>query len=88
MEPTKKTFEVKMRLQSDGGIEKAVFIGDEMLDYSIDINAFVEASKMGPNFKLAVQKDIEKHFTESVSEFLGRKVTIEDIKKAIVTGWI
>jgi hypothetical protein len=35
-----------------------------------------------------VQKDIEKHFVESVSDFVGRKVTAEEIKNAIKNGYI
>jgi hypothetical protein len=84
----KKKFEVKFREHPDGFKEKAIFIDDEKLDYSIDISSYLEARQMGTVYKLAVQRDIEKHFTESVSEVLGRKVSIEDIKKAIVTGWI
>ena len=48
----------------------------------------MEAAKMGPKFFKVVQKDIERHFVESVSEFIGRKVTQDDIKEAIKTGWI
>jgi hypothetical protein len=84
----KRRFEVMMRRHPNGSIEKAVFIGGEMLDYSIDVQSYLEACKMGPHFKIAVQRDIEKHFTESVSEFLGRRVTLDDIKEAIKTGWI
>lgn len=84
----KKTFEVKFRQHPDGYQEKAVFIDNEKLEYSIDISSYREASKMGLVYKMAVQKDIEKHFTEAVSEVIGRKVTLDDIKKAIATGWI
>jgi hypothetical protein len=48
----------------------------------------MEAAKMGPQYIREVQKDIEKHFANSVSDFLGRKVTIEEIQKATKTGWI
>ncbi len=84
----KKRFEVMFRQHDDGWQEKAVFIDGERLDYSIDISAYREASKMGLFMKHAVQKDIEKHFTECVSETLGRRVTLDDIKEAIKTGWI
>lgn len=84
----KKTFEVKIRPAKGGGIEKAIFIGGELLDWQVDINSLVEAISMGPIYVKAVQRDIEKHFTESVSDFIGRKVTAEDIKKAIKDGYI
>lgn len=81
-------FETKMRQRPDGTVEKAIFIGGEKLDWGVDISSLMEAAKMGPQFVRAVKKDIEKHFTESVSEVIGRKVTNDDIKKAIVDGWI
>ena len=84
----KRKFEVKMRMHSNGSIEKAIFIGGEQLDWSIDVSSFLDAQKMGPKFQKAVQEDIAKHFTESVGEFIGRKVTMEEIKVAIKTGWI
>lgn len=88
MEVQKKRFEVMCRKLDDGTLEKAIFIDGEKLDYSIDITAYMDACRMGPAMKLAVQRDIERHFTESVSEVVGRKLTIEDIKKALKNGWI
>lgn len=84
----KKRFEVMMRPAKGGGIEKAIFIDGEMLDWQIDMNSYVEAAKMGFHFRREIQRDIERHFIESVSDFIGRKVTIEEIKQAIKTGWI
>lgn len=84
----KKTFKVMMRPDGSGGFEKAIFIDGDLLDWRVDMNSYFEAMKMGPIFQKEIQKSIAEHFTESVSEFLGRKVTIEDIKTAIQTGWI
>jgi hypothetical protein len=84
----RKSFEVKIRPAKGGGIEKAIFIGGELLDWQVDINSLVEAMRMGPMYMKAVQKDIEKHFVESVSDFVGRKVSADDIKKAIKDGYI
>ena len=84
----KKRFEVKMRPAKGGGIEKAIFIDDELLDWSIDMNSYLEACKMGLHFQREAQKSIERHFVDSVSDMLGRKLTIEEIKIAIKTGWI
>lgn len=84
----KQRFETKMRKRSDGTIEKALFINGEKLDWSVDISSLMEASRMGPVFFRSVQRDIEKHFVESVSEFIGRKVTPDEIKNAIKEGWI
>jgi hypothetical protein len=84
----KKRFEVKMRSDGAGGIEKAIFIGGELLDWQVDMNSYFDAMKMGPMYRREIQRSIEEHFTESVSEFLGRKVSMDDIKTAIQTGWI
>jgi hypothetical protein len=84
----KLSFEVKMRKGNNGTIEKAIFIDGEILDWSVDISSLMEAMKMGPKFYRAAQRDIEKHFTESVSEVVGRHVSADDIKEAIKIGWI
>jgi len=88
----KLKFEVKMRpLGPDpkkDGVEKAGFIDGKMLEYKIDVLRFLEAKSKGYNFLIEEQKKIEKEFVSSVSNFLGRKVTIEEIKKSILEGWI
>lgn len=88
----KLKFEVKMRpLGPDpkrDGIEKAVFIDGKKLDFKIDVTRFLEAKQKGINFLVEEQKKIEREFVRSVSEALGRKVTVEDIKRATLEGWI
>lgn len=88
----KLKFEVKMRSlgpdPSKDGIEKAVFIDDKKLDFKIDVLRFLEAKSKGVSYLVEEQKKIENEFVSSVSDFLGRKVVIEDIKKAIIEGWI
>lgn len=83
----KKRFEVKMRTKN-GTIEKAIFIDGELLDWSIDISSLMECKKMGPEYFRAAQRDIEKHFINSVSEVVGRKITVDQIKEATKNGWI
>lgn len=77
-----------MRPANGGGIEKAIFIDNEIMDWQIDLNSYMEAVKMGPMYRREIQRSIEEHFIESVSDTLGRKVTMEEIKVAIKTGWI
>lgn len=87
----KLKFEVKMRLLGSDpkdGIEKAIFIDNKILDFKIDVFRFLDAKSKGYNYLIQEQKKIESEFIKSVSNFLGRKVTIEDIKKAILEGWI
>jgi DNA-directed RNA polymerase subunit RPC12/RpoP len=83
-----KQFVVKQRKRDDGTMEKAIFIDGEKLDWSVDISSLLDAKKMGPDYFKEIQKDIEQHYTESVSEVLGRKVTAQQIKEAIKIGWI
>jgi hypothetical protein len=84
----KKKFQVMMRKGKNGVLEKAIFIDGELLDWSVDMTSLADALHMGPKFFAAAQKDIAKHFIESVSEVIGRKVTTEDIKQATKIGWI
>jgi|GEM_PF-3531708 DNA-directed RNA polymerase subunit RPC12/RpoP len=83
-----RRFEVKGRKREDGTVEKGVFIDGEKLDWTVDITSLMDAKSMGPSFFKEIQKDIEKHYTESVGEVLGRKVTALEIKQAIKVGWI
>jgi hypothetical protein len=81
-------FEVRLKHGKNGKIEQAVYIGSEYLDWSVDASSLMEAQRMGPQFFRAAQADITKHFVESVSEFIGRKVTPQEIQTATKTGWI
>lgn len=85
---TKISFKVVMYPGENGVIKKGVFIGGELLDWSIDVNSLIEAQNMGPSYVEEMKKQITKHYTESVSDFVGHKVSMEDIFKAIKTGWL
>jgi hypothetical protein len=88
----KHKFEVKMRAlgpnPEQDGVEKAVFIDGKKIDFKIDVLRFLEAKQKGINYLIQEQIKIEKEFTKSVSEAIGRKVTTEEIKKATIEGWI
>lgn len=72
----------------DGALRKAIFIDGEMLDWSVDATSLRDAMLMGHKYFRAVQRDIEAHFVASVSDFIGRKVTAQEIKTAIKEQWI
>lgn len=82
-----KKFDVR-HYEENGALKQAVFIDGICLDYEIDITAFRQASKMGPEYKKAMQVDIVNHFVSAVSEMVGRRVTIPQIEAARKTGWI
>ena len=84
----KKKFELKLVKKSDGSMKSAIFIDEELLDWEVDINSLATAYKMGPEYFKVAQEDIERHFLDSVSEVLGRQVTVEDINEAKKTGYI
>jgi hypothetical protein len=88
----KHKFEVKMRvLGSDpkkDGVEKAVFVDGKKLDFTIDILRFLEAKSRGVNEMIREQKKIESEFTKAVSDAIGRRITKDELKKAILEGWI
>lgn len=84
----KNKFETRVLMHPDGSLEKKIFVDGELFDWSIDVSSFLEAKKMGPMYMKAVQDDIARHFVNSLSEFLGRKVTPEQITEAGKTGWI
>lgn len=88
----KRKFEVKMRplgpKPKEDGVEKAVFINGQKLDFKIDVLRFLEAKHKGGTYLMQEQKKIEREFIKSVSEAIGRKVTTEEIKKATIEGWI
>ena len=81
-------FEVKQRGHPEHGIEKSVFVAGKKLDFKIDVNRFLEAKKAGPKYFVQVQKEIQDKFVKEVSDAVGRKVTVMDLQKATVTGWI
>lgn len=84
----KVPFQTRILRHPNGSLERKIFINGEILDWSVDISSFQEAQKMGSMYQRAIKADIAKHFTESVSEVLGRKVTMEQILEATKTGWI
>lgn len=88
----KLRFEVKMRVlgpdPKKDGVEKAVFIDGKKIDFKIDVLRFLESKSKGINSLIQEQKKIEREFIKSVSDFVRRRVTIDEIKKAIIEGWI
>jgi hypothetical protein len=84
----KAKFETKIFMHPNGNMERKIFIDGIMLDYSVDVTAYVDALKMGPEYEAAVKADIVRHFTSCVSDMVGRKVTYEEVFNATKTGWI
>ncbi len=84
----KKRFKVKWYKDTDGKVKKAVFIDNEIIDYSVDLESLKKISSLGEEYKRIALKDIEKHFMECLSDTVGRKITENELRQAIETGWI
>lgn len=84
----KMSFEVKVYSDGKGGLKQGVFIGGELLDWSIDVGDLVEAKKMGPQYWKSLQIDIVRHFVQAASEFVGRKLSVEELNEARQNGYI
>lgn len=82
----KVSFVVRTKVHPNLEIEKQIYIDGELLDWSVDIRSYWEACRMG--MKQAAQEDIARHFIETVSEVIGRRVTAQDIRVAEMVGYI
>ena len=82
----KVSFKIGYTMHPDGSLEKQVMIGGEIMDYSIDYAAYMEAHRRGLGAQ--IKQDIAKHYIKCVSEMVGRKVTAQEIIEAEKTGYI
>jgi hypothetical protein len=87
-EQKKVPFETRIKIHSNGEVERKIFVDGVMLDYSVDITSFQNAVRMGPQYREAIMSDIVKHFTNCVSDMVGRKVTYDEVLAATKSGWI
>jgi len=79
-------FEVK---EHEG--QKVIFIDGFLFDFNMDKASLKEAKRFcgdDPLLKKAVHGDIKRVFLESLSEVLGRPVSIKQVNEAIVSGSI
>lgn len=84
----KKKFETRVRVHPNGSVEKEIWIDNKLLDWSIDISSYMEARKMGDMYQNAIKRDIAQHFTDAVSDLVGRKVSMQEILQATRLGFI
>ena len=87
-EAGKKKFELRLSQDENGFYEKNIYIDGELFDWQVDQESFDWAVKQGGAILAAAQKDIAKHFLDSLSEMVGRKLTIQEFAVATKTGWI
>lgn len=70
---------------------KAIVIDGELFDWGIDINSFNQMRQMIQKHKEmaeTVSMSIINHFIECFSDYIGKKITLEEIIDAIKSGYI
>ena len=82
----KKSFKIGYVHHPDGSFEKQIMIDGIIMDYSIDMSAYIEAHKMG--LARQIKEEIAKHFLKCVSEMVGRHVTAQEVMMAEKNGYI
>lgn len=82
----KKSFKIGYVHHPNGSFEKQIMIDGIIMDYSIDISAYIEAHRMG--LARQIKQDIAKHFLKCVSEMVGRHVTAQEVMMAEKNGYI
>ena len=87
MAKEKLTFTTKW-FEEDGWTRKGIFIDNELFDWGIDEESYKEAMSMGPQYHRIFEQEIAQHFLDSLSEFMNRRVTQEEVALAFKTGLI
>lgn len=70
---------------------KMIAVDNEVFDWGVDENDFKSAKltiKDDPMMKEVFLGDIQKHFVNCFSEFIGKKVTLNEINQALINGKI
>jgi len=83
--------EIKDYKDEDTGFEyRALFVDGVVFDWGMDNASLLRAKKFARNklYEKSIIGDIQKHFLECFSEFIGQKVTLKDVINAIESGEI
>jgi hypothetical protein len=68
-----------------------IVVGNEAFDWGVEESHFLRAKSTcnnDPTLKANFLGSIEKHFVSCFSQFIGRKVKMEEINESIERGWI
>jgi hypothetical protein len=79
-----------LRIQEVDGTN-VIIVDNEVFDWGVekeDIKKARDFCREHPDAKQGVLGNLQTHFTESFSEFLGHKVELKEINKAIKDGYI
>ena len=70
---------------------KVISVDGIVFDWGIDDESLEEAKRFAasnPIMKKSIHADIQQHFIQSFSEFIGEEVTLSQLNSAIITGVI
>lgn len=82
-------FEEKPYMDDDGvHMSKGIFVDGTLFDWGVDEEDYKQALAMGPKYRKMVEASIAEHFISCFSEFLSRKITLDEVNEARKTGWI
>jgi hypothetical protein len=88
----KKRFEVRAKMTTGElpgpHFQKDIYIDGICFDWSINEEDYHWAEQQGPAVLMAVQQDITRHFLNSLTEFVGKSITVKELDEAVKTGWI
>lgn len=85
----RQRFEVKSHIDPVTGLlRKDVFVDDKLFGWEVDGKSWANLMSMGKDAGEIAKVEILRHFCESLSNFVGRKVGPGEIMKAIQTGWL
>jgi hypothetical protein len=65
---------------------RAIFVDEELFDWEMDAKSLEDAKKFhsnNPSLKKSVEGDIQSHFLESFSEFIGKPITLNELVESI-----
>ena len=68
---------------------RAIFVDGHLFDWEMDLEGLKKAASFtagNPTLQKSIEGDIQRHFVESFSEFIGRPITLIEIVEAINKG--
>lgn len=72
-----------------GEVYDAIFVDGMAFNWGMDKDSLRQARRLAesnPTLQQSIYDNIQIHFVESFSEFLGREITLQEINEAIKNG--
>lgn len=72
-----------------GDTYNALYVDGELFDWDTDKEALQKAKQFSAHYTFLAESiagDIQKHFLDSFSQFIGRDITLKELNQAIQKG--